>query len=138
MMCGIVLNISQPLKETATVTQARPKQVIATDRHTGDHHDIVSPWLIMAIVKSGALNMNTKPPQAKNLGRASVGVLVDRVESGGPNHGNKHVRQCITVNTASRLSPFSNFFPMDDGPVHHDKTPWVMGHTMLYNGYKSP
>ena len=102
MMCGIVLNISQPLKETTTVTQARP-EAGNRDEQTRDHHDIVSPWLIMAIVKSGALKMNTKPPQAKNPGRAPVGVLVDRVESGGPNHGNKHVRQRITVNAASRL-----------------------------------
>ena len=33
---------------------------------------------------------------------------------------------------------FSYFFPMGHGSIQCDKTPWVMGHTTLYNGTKAP
>lgn len=89
LTCGMVLELSQPLKETTAVTQVRVKHVTATARHATIMISSL-PCLIAATVKSEVLNMNTRPPQArKNPARASVGGLLGNVERGGPNHRKK-------------------------------------------------
>jgi len=100
---GIVLDLSQPLKETTAMTQVRAKHVIATAKHA----TIMTssrPCLIAATVSSDVLNMNTKPPHAKkNPARASVGGRLGSVERGGPNHRKKYVKHRMTANPASKL-----------------------------------
>lgn len=89
LTCGIVLDLSQPLKETTAITQVRVKHVIATAKHATIMISSL-PCLIAATVKSEVLNMNTRPPHArKNAARASVGGLLGKVERGGPNHRKK-------------------------------------------------
>ena len=103
LTCGIVLDLSHPLKETTAITQVRAKHVIATARHATIMISSL-PCLIKATVKSEVLNMNTRPAHAKkNPESASVGGRLGRVERGGPNHRKKYVRQRIAANAASRL-----------------------------------
>ena len=74
LTCGIVLDWSQPLKETTAIAQVRANRVIAAAKHATITM-LPLPRLIEATVKSDVLNMITNSPQTeKNPERATAGL----------------------------------------------------------------